>query len=242
MQIVRISTGVQASIDGRVPGKNADLLLPDVCPICHHAIAPVVALAFRTADGDAEVLIRCMNSACQRGFVALCQETKEQAPSGTTTFKVASVAPRSVEETPFPDVVKRTSPTFVAIYGQAMEAESHDLHQLVGIGLRKALEFLVKDYLIARKPNDRAEIEKTMLGPCIKKFVDDTRLKQCAERAAWLGNDETHYVRKWTDKDVNDLKTLIRLTVLWIEHIELTEAYLSGMTTAGPQPPPAGTP
>lgn len=31
------------------------------------------------------------------------------------------------------------------------------------------------------------------------------------ERAAWLGNDETHYVRKWPEKDVKDLKSLNRI-------------------------------
>ncbi|MGF6947536.1 hypothetical protein QF028_000029 [Neobacillus sp. B4I6] len=37
-----------------------------------------------------------------------------------------------------------------------------------------------------------------------------------AERAVWLGNDETHYVRKWDDKDLKDLKNLIDLTVYFI--------------------------
>jgi hypothetical protein len=36
----------------------------------------------------------------------------------------------------------------------------------------------------------------------------------------WLGNDETHYVRKWENKDINDLKRLIAMTVAWVE-IEL---------------------
>ena len=59
--------------------------------------------------------------------------------------------------------------------------------------------------------------------------MDDPRLKQCAERATWLGNDETHYERKWIDRDVDDLKTLIRLTVNWVESALLTEKYAKGM-------------
>jgi hypothetical protein len=42
-----------------------------------------------------------------------------------------------------------------------------------------------------------------------------------ASRAAWLGNDETHYLRTWEDKDLTDLKKLIELTVQWIEIEEL---------------------
>lgn len=41
-------------------------------------------------------------------------------------------------------------------------------------------------------------------------------IKEMAKRAVWLGNDETHYVRKWEDKDIQDLKNLIDLTVYFI--------------------------
>jgi hypothetical protein len=50
-----------------------------------------------------------------------------------------------------------------------------------------------------------------------------------AERATWLGNDETHYVRKWEDKDINDLKILIKVTLHWIEMELLTEQYKTEM-------------
>ena len=36
------------------------------------------------------------------------------------------------------------------------------------------------------------------------------------------GNDETHYVRKWEGKDINDLKKLISMTIAWIEIEQLT--------------------
>ncbi len=47
-------------------------------------------------------------------------------------------------------------------------------------------------------------------------------LREIAKRAAWLGNDETHYVRKWEGKDLEDLKRLISLTIHWIEMEKLT--------------------
>jgi hypothetical protein len=46
-----------------------------------------------------------------------------------------------------------------------------------------------------------------------------------AKRATWLGNDETHYVRTWEGKDLKDLKTLIRLTIHWVEMEAETERY-----------------
>ena len=54
-------------------------------------------------------------------------------------------------------------------------------------------------------------------------------IKAVAKRAVWLGNDETHYVRKWEEKDVQDLKGLIRLTILWIEKVKETERLLAEM-------------
>jgi len=72
-------------------------------------------------------------------------------------------------------------------------------------------------------------IEKELLSATIKNRVNDPNVKVCAERAAWLGNDATHYVRKWEDKDISDLKTLITLTVNWITNAVLTERYLKDM-------------
>ena len=50
-----------------------------------------------------------------------------------------------------------------------------------------------------------------------------------ASRAAWLGNDETHYIRKWVDKDVQNLKSLIDLTIRWIESEIETKQLLTEM-------------
>jgi hypothetical protein len=50
-----------------------------------------------------------------------------------------------------------------------------------------------------------------------------------AQRAVWLGNDETHYERRWEDKDIDDLKRLITLTVNWIHNDLLTEAVIADM-------------
>ena len=63
----------------------------------------------------------------------------------------------------------------------------------------------------------------------INKYVDDVRIKEVAKRAVWLGNDETHYVRQWDDKDIHSLKTLIDLTVHWIEAEEMTKSILKEM-------------
>ncbi len=100
-----------------------------------------------------------------------------------------------------------------------------------GPGYRKALEFLVKDYLGSLQETDEAkkEVANWPLMAVLRKYVTDKRMLTTAERAAWLGNDETHYVRKWEDKDLEDLKNLIKLTCYWIQSEHLTHAAAESM-------------
>ena len=77
-------------------------------------------------------------------------------------------------------------------------------------------------------PNAEAEIKSAYLSTCIKIF-DNPQVKLCAERAAWLGNDEIHYERRWTNKDITNLKELITLTINWIHSCILTRKYADDM-------------
>ena len=77
--------------------------------------------------------------------------------------------------------------------------------------------------------NRKENIKKKFLNNCIQEDVSDERIKSVARRAVWLGNDETHYVRIWADKDVSDLKKLIDLTVRWIENEVETAKLLEDM-------------
>ncbi len=104
----------------------------------------------------------------------------------------------------------------------------------MGIGYRKAIEFLIKDYLITTFPDKKEAILKAKLGQCISNYVSDPKVKMCAERATWLGNDETHYVRTWLDKDLQDLKDLIKLTQYWISSDILTSDYGVNMVKGKP--------
>lgn len=241
-----VNVNVQAGLNATGgPGSwMADVIPPNACPICHFTILPMVMNAFAlAADHETtaiELILRCSRYECQRLFLAYCEATGEVAPGGMRRYAIKDLRPRSAVPSPFDPVIKRVSDSFTKIYQQAMEAESHSLDQMVGIGLRKALEFLIKDFLIGRDSSIKEKVEKKPLAQCIKEYVDDDNLKGCALRAAWLGNDETHYVRIWTQKDVSDLKMLIRLTTLWIERIEYTEEFIRQMPASGP-PPAAST-
>lgn len=210
-------------------GISVEFEPPDRCPLCHTSIDPRPLLAVLKRPSSArrlQVLLQCPMSSCDSVFVAY------YAGERTTTghrYSFERSAPATAQSVSFTDEVSQLSPIFVEIYNQALAAEAANLQHLTGIGLRKALEFLVKDFAIKEHPGDQASIEKTQLGPCIENYITDTNVKECAKRAAWLGNDETHYVRKWTDKDVKDLKVLITLTINWINNVLLTRKYTTEM-------------
>ena len=137
---------------------------------------------------------------------------------------------RPLREEVFSDIINDISPGFVKIYNESFSAEQMSLKEVCGVGYRKALEFLIKDYVIDGVDNVDAEVIKKMkLSQCIDKYVTDANVKNVSKRAVWLGNDETHYVRKWEEKDVQDLKGLIRLTIRWIEQEKETAKLLAEM-------------
>lgn len=204
---------------------DIDLDLPTQCPICHRHVIPTYSGGRgNTNEGTIGLLLQCTNRECDEPFIAVYR-----FQSYSRSYELAKLAPRVTAPPNVPDSVAKVSPTFVLVYKQALAAEGHSLDQLVGVGLRKALEFLVKDLAKRCNPADAPTIEAMMLGPCITKFIPDPNVQTCAKRAAWLGNDETHYVRKWESKDIADLKTLIRLTVNWTENFLLTEQYTNDM-------------
>jgi len=127
------------------------------------------------------------------------------------------------------EIIQKISADFVSVYREAEEAELRNLKLVCGPGYRKALEFLIKDYVIKLNPGKDDEIKRMNLGKCISDFVKNDKVRGVAARAVWLGNDETHYLRKWEEKDLQDLKNLITLTVLWIRMEELTEAAIKEM-------------
>lgn len=130
----------------------------------------------------------------------------------------------------FSDTICAISSNFPKIYNEALSAEQMGLKEICGVGYRKALEFLIKDYVMrGKKEEEQEKIKKMQLVDCIAKYVDNENVKAVARRATWLGNDETHYVRKWGEKDVSDLKNLILLTLWWIEQTVKTEELLCDM-------------
>jgi len=83
--------------------------------------------------------------------------------------------------------------------------------------------------VVGTNEKDKDKIKKMPLSSCIKEYVEDNKIKSVAKRAIWLGNDETHYIKKWEGKKLTDLKKLIELTIHWIEMEKLTQSFENDM-------------
>jgi hypothetical protein len=181
-----------------------------------------------------EKLFRCPRSECQRLFLA-----RYLRQDGTAIHFLTECQPHEIKLNSFTETIQKVSPKFCEIYKQASTAEQRSLSLVCGPGYRKALEFLVKDYACKINPTAAERIKATPLGRCITEHIVHPKIVAMASRAAWLGNDETHYLRTWEGKDLEDLKQLINLTIHWIEMEELTKDIVIDMPDKAASAPAA---
>lgn len=85
------------------------------------------------------------------------------------------------------------------------------------------MEFLVKDFCIHKSPDETETIKKLPLSKCISAYVQNEQIQTLALRAAWIGNDEAHYVRKQEGCDVSDMKAFIKAMVYFTGMVLITE-------------------
>ncbi len=190
-----------------------------VCPHCRMTMIPKFIFMDHDERGGQSVFCRCTNPSCNHTFIA----------EYNSNYFVRVEPSHSLNKREFSSIIESISLSFCEIFNQAFAAQQMKLTQICGVGYRKALEFLIKDYVISKDATKTESIREKLLGNCINEDVTDERIKQVAKRATWIGNDETHYVRKWEDKDVNDLVALIDLTIRWIESEKETEKLLESM-------------
>jgi hypothetical protein len=219
----------------KLSNANSDIdRFPDHCPMCHHGIMPEQIggslISREPHQGDTvQGFFVCPRKECQRAFIGIYKQTIDNRATANGTFKLKFAIPTSPQPREVSEEIDEISPEYKKVLAQSSSAEAYNLDQIAGMGYRKALEYLIKDYCCHKYPDQIDAIKSQFLSNCINNFVDDSNVKECSKRASWLGNDETHYVRKWENKDIKDLKKLLRLTEAWIDNNLLTEKYLADM-------------
>lgn len=193
---------------------EVNVTVTDICPNCGRGIEPILKDSSFYKDEQNHILfLTLFCNSCKYAWV----------DSYDYLSNYGDIFPKNLhhyKELPseFPKEISKLSPQGVKTYIQSLQAEVDGYDTLVGIGLRKSLEFIIKDFLIYKFPEKVDEIKKKMLGSVINDYIEDQVLQKLAQATSWIGNDETHYVRKHTDKDLQDLKKFLNATIRFIEY------------------------
>lgn len=192
--------------------------LPNQCPQCHQGIVPhdkdcntiiirePKSVSHYTITNIAQFVFSCPS--CERLFIANYKWRHDSAECIFVCSEPTKTVPPIIREE-----IRKLSGDFCEIYSQALEADQRKLNRIAGMGLRKALDFLIRDYCKSIFPEENhPDIDDKFLWPCIDRYIQSPVIKEIAQRATWLGNDETHVIRKWPEKDINDLKKLLNIT------------------------------
>ncbi|MCI8332645.1 MAG: DUF4145 domain-containing protein [Clostridiales bacterium] len=186
------------------------------CPLCHTSFDGSHLSAHVKSTEQPVLYILHFCHTCDRCFLSFYSK-----PYYLDEYTLKASTPRSHHEEQFSNHIVKLSPEFVEIYNQSSEAEHEGLSKICGMGYRKALEFLIKDFIIYKHPNDRDKIIKMSLSSCIDTHIDNKNIKELAIKSAWIGNDQTHYFKKHENRDIIDLKNFIEAVAYYIS-MELT--------------------
>lgn len=192
---------------------------PTECPMCKHSLKPTKLHSQIIKDDNSVpfLYVTYLCTHCRNSFICKFSDIQKENGNYHYSFNILDlIAPSQFEKRIFDNHINNVSPMFVKIYNQALEAEHYNLDEIAGIGYRKSVEFLIKDYCSYKNPNDIMQIQKIPLAQCISDYIDDNKIKKSAKVSTWLGNDETHYIKKFENKDITDLKRFIDTSVYFI--------------------------
>lgn len=195
--------------------KDVSFNVPNICPHCGMKMNPEVvgtntnSSAF-AINGSIALFLQCIDSDCKKYFAyeynflgsAMDKIKTEDAPIPYTYMP-------DIEDG-LPSSITNISSTFKVSYNQSLKAEQLGLDQIAGVGFRKSLEFLIKDYAIKQNPDNEEKIKKDFLGKVIGESLNDfPKLQKLAKAANWIGTDATHFVQKFSNSDIDSMKRFI---------------------------------
>lgn len=174
------------------------------CPHCHRASScEIFTPGIATDTSDINFIVQC--TACNKIFF-----TKYSIAIDNHLIFLSNYPNPSFQNS-FPKELDEISPKFIEIYDQTLTAKNSNLHELVGIGLRRAFEYLITDYI---KNVLSLEPEKT-LEKRIKQ-IDVRNVNVHATLVRWIGNDNTHVEIKHPEFSIDDMIKSIEIVVYYL--------------------------
>lgn len=192
-----------------------ELDVPDCCPLCGVNAFPELICSSEVESANMSNLLitttfKC--PACNNVFHV------DKNPVGEI-----SICPRN-PRTELDKKVLNYYPEFAIIYQQSLQAQVEGLTEICGMGFRKAVESLVKTYLIEKTPSKKESLLKEPLSQSISR-IENNHIQCLAKASAWLGNDQVHLLKKYPQYDIEQMKQFIKvLAAVIIEEKTVTEA------------------
>jgi hypothetical protein len=199
---------------------------PNVCPHCHIVNNPHRHWQANSTDISGKPILvaawTCANNKCQK---LILTENSHLGNNNWSFSRFLNGLPKGPDwPKPIADL-KSGNPKdpsvpeesrFIKTYLQSLVSENMGLDEIAGMGYRKAIEYLVKDWAIKNVPTDKEKIEGLWLGQVISNYYEGD-LKEILERATWLGNDQAHYNKLFEEYEIADLKELIALIMVELD-------------------------
>ena len=193
-----------------------NLSKPRFCPICRtpQEGTRLDSKLFRTEERKFYGVVAYTCNCCGKKYLV---NYNLDANAKTATFGAFYPTFTATYEN---DVLAEFSPRFIELYNQALRAEFAGDIDLAATGYRHALECMVKDYAIKRLEKDHDEVCRKSLCQAIGEYFDSDMVKT-ADVVRILGNDYTHYERRYPDLDFEVLKKYMEIVIRLVETKEL---------------------
>lgn len=186
--------------------------IPIICPNCNSSLQPIILdnrlLKF---NEDTLLVISYIGNCCNIPFYATYKY------HGNYQTTLLDVYPH-LKSITLPDKIKELSPRFSNLYEQSYTAEQNGHIELAGSGYRNSIEILIKDFAIQKLNAPEDEVCKLSLYDAIGKYLTEVNIEtSAADVIRVLGNDYTHYQRKYDDIDFIIVKKYLEIFIQQIE-------------------------
>lgn len=185
---------------------------PSVCPHCGFGTdAPFAKKDVYSYNGHYLLVATCTCTSCGKHFFFVCEYDSGKENYDPIVYPNIDFTPYSNE------ILEKISSRFIDMYNQALQSEFHKNLELAAIGYRSALEILVKDYAIKELGQNPEEVSSKKLCSAIGTYLNQEELVKTADVIRILGNDYTHYKRKYPQHDFELLKGYMEIFLKQIE-------------------------
>lgn len=204
---------------------------PMTCPHCFRQMKPdhietvIVHYEQRSRLTRKVAILKCTYSDCLKPIMRYYEEDSAGIVGGLQAdYRELPLSYSKEVKTDLPKNIQELSPNFVNNYKETLLAKEYCLNELIGMGYRKSIEFLIKDFVLKTNQAEYLKINKMPLKTVIENYLTSSeKLQTLGLACAYLGNDFTHYERRNLDKDIEDLERFLKLLVSYISN-ELTFA------------------